>query len=320
MIEAYDRICRRRGVLDFDGLLESATQLLEHDDDVRDAFRWRTRHLFVDELQDMNPAQFDLLAAMAGDDPDLFCVGDPNQSIYGWNGADPHLARRPRRTVAADAGAHLCRATTDRPRRSSRGRPAALDRGPLDLIPASEGGSVPRIVAFADDEAEAAGVAAWCRSVHGRRAVLAPDGRACPDERRARPHRRGVRARRRAGLRLGAEHSPASDLEADGPRRAEPPEGEDAVVLSTIHRAKGLEWDHVAVTGLEEGHLPMSSATTAEQLAEERRLLYVAMTRPEQELLLTWSARGGSATRVEVPHARRDGARRDERRAQAARG
>jgi DNA helicase II / ATP-dependent DNA helicase PcrA len=296
VLEAYDRVCRRRGVLDFDGLLEAATQLLEHDVDVRDAFRWRTRLLFVDELQDMNPAQFDLLAAMAGEDPDLFAVGDPNQSIYGWNGADPDLldelvARWPPTRVL----------TLPRNHRSTeaivRAATAALDRGPLDLVAASDGGGVPRIVAFPDDDAEAEGVASWCRSVHGpartwrQTAVLARTNAAL-DALAAACERAGVPV-----LRLGAEQSPASDLEADGPRWVDGAENPDAVVLSTIHRAKGLEWDHVAVTGVQEGNLPMSSATTAEQLDEERRLLYVAMTRPENELICTWSSRGGTTSR-----------------------
>ena len=40
-------------------------------------------------MQDVNPAQFRLLTTMLADDPDLFVVGDPNQSVYGFNGADP---------------------------------------------------------------------------------------------------------------------------------------------------------------------------------------------------------------------------------------
>ena len=58
------------------------------------AVRWRNRHVFVDEMQDVNPAQFRFLRLLVGDDPDLFVVGDPNQSVYGWNGADPSLLDR----------------------------------------------------------------------------------------------------------------------------------------------------------------------------------------------------------------------------------
>ena len=52
------------------------------------AQRWRFRHLFVDEFQDVNPLQFRLLQGWLGDRADLCVVGDPNQAIYSWNGAD----------------------------------------------------------------------------------------------------------------------------------------------------------------------------------------------------------------------------------------
>ncbi|WP_040438055.1 ATP-dependent DNA helicase UvrD2 [Aestuariimicrobium kwangyangense] len=61
------------------------------------------------------------------------------------------------------------------------------------------------------------------------------------------------------------------------------------VTLATIHSAKGLEWDAVAVTGVHEGSLPFVLATTDEQLAEEQRLLYVAVTRARFHLRVSWS-------------------------------
>ncbi|HEY8081360.1 MAG TPA: ATP-dependent helicase, partial [Acidimicrobiales bacterium] len=296
VLDAYDRLCRQRGVLDFDGLLEEATVLLERDTTARDAFRWRTRYLFVDELQDMNPAQFDLLCAMAGDDPDLFGVGDANQSIYGWNGADPHLL-----DVVASRWPPTRVLSLPRNHRSTdaivRVATAALDQGPLDLVAATEGGALPTVLGFPDDEAEAAAVAAWCRSVRGptrswRQTAILARTNAALDALESACGAAGVPA-----LRLGAEQSPASDLEADDARRWDTPEVPDAVVLSTIHRAKGLEWDHVAVTGLAEGSLPLGSASTTAQIDEERRLLYVAMTRPESELVLTWSSEHGAVAR-----------------------
>ena len=53
--------------------------------------RWRFRHLFVDEFQDISPAQFRLVRAWLGDRTDLCVVGDPNQAIYGFAGADSDL-------------------------------------------------------------------------------------------------------------------------------------------------------------------------------------------------------------------------------------
>jgi DNA helicase-2/ATP-dependent DNA helicase PcrA len=67
--------------------------------------------------------------------------------------------------------------------------------------------------------------------------------------------------------------------------------GQATVTLSTIHKAKGLEWDAVFVARCVEGSLPSSYATTPAQLAEERRLLYVAATRARRWLHLSWSVK-----------------------------
>ena len=67
-------------------------------------------------------------------------------------------------------------------------------------------------------------------------------------------------------------------------------EGADAVQLMTVHSAKGLEFDAVFITGLEEGLFPHeNSATEPEGLEEERRLMYVAITRARQRLYLSFS-------------------------------
>jgi DNA helicase-2/ATP-dependent DNA helicase PcrA len=65
-----------------------------------------------------------------------------------------------------------------------------------------------------------------------------------------------------------------------------------AVVLSTLHSAKGLEWDSVHIAGLSEGLLPIGYAQDAAALDEERRLLYVGLTRARSRLSLSWARRG----------------------------
>jgi DNA helicase II / ATP-dependent DNA helicase PcrA len=63
----------------------------------------------------------------------------------------------------------------------------------------------------------------------------------------------------------------------------------DGVTLTSMHAAKGLEWDAVLVPGLVEGIVPIVHARTPEAVAEERRLLYVAVTRAREHLYLSWS-------------------------------
>jgi len=67
------------------------------------------------------------------------------------------------------------------------------------------------------------------------------------------------------------------------------------VTLATLHAAKGLEWDHVHLVGMSEGLLPISYATSFDDIDEERRLAYVGITRAGRSLSLSWSERGGAA-------------------------
>jgi DNA helicase-2/ATP-dependent DNA helicase PcrA len=72
----------------------------------------------------------------------------------------------------------------------------------------------------------------------------------------------------------------------------------DAVELATFHAAKGLEWPVVFVVGLEQGLVPIGHADTPAARAEERRLLYVALTRAEIELHCSWAERRTFASRA----------------------
>jgi DNA helicase-2/ATP-dependent DNA helicase PcrA len=71
----------------------------------------------------------------------------------------------------------------------------------------------------------------------------------------------------------------------------------EAVTLATMHAAKGLEWDAVLLPCLAEGIMPIVYARTQEAIEEERRLLYVAVTRAREHLVLSWQQAGGKRSR-----------------------
>jgi DNA helicase-2/ATP-dependent DNA helicase PcrA len=71
----------------------------------------------------------------------------------------------------------------------------------------------------------------------------------------------------------------------------------DAVTLATMHAAKGLEWDAVILPALAEGIMPIVYARTQDAIDEERRLLYVAVTRAREHLVLSWAQSSGKRSR-----------------------
>ncbi|WP_307038786.1 ATP-dependent helicase [Agromyces ramosus] len=83
----------------------------------------------------------------------------------------------------------------------------------------------------------------------------------------------------------------ADDLRARAEAQHEPTVS--AVTLATLHSAKGLEWDEVFIVGLNEGMLPIAYAKGFDAIDEERRLLYVGITRARRRLELSWARRGG---------------------------
>jgi DNA helicase II / ATP-dependent DNA helicase PcrA len=84
----------------------------------------------------------------------------------------------------------------------------------------------------------------------------------------------------------------ADDLRARAEAQHEPTVS--AVTLATLHSAKGLEWDEVHLVGLPEGMLPIAYAKGFDAIDEERRLLYVGITRARRRLTLSWPRSGGA--------------------------
>jgi DNA helicase-2/ATP-dependent DNA helicase PcrA len=86
--ERYQELLTENGALDFDDLLMKTVQLLSKDAETRAKYQRRYPFILVDEWQDTNMAQYELVKLLAGDRANLFVVGDEDQSIYRFRGAD----------------------------------------------------------------------------------------------------------------------------------------------------------------------------------------------------------------------------------------
>ena len=91
VFEAYEKTKKKRGVVDLNDFLTFVVHEARRDQRYIESVNFQYKHLSVDEAQDMNPLQFEFLKVLSGTSPDLFLVGDPNQAIYGFNGADKTL-------------------------------------------------------------------------------------------------------------------------------------------------------------------------------------------------------------------------------------
>ena len=90
----YTAWLAHRNMLDFDDLVAKAEELLRTRGDIADAIAARWDYLLVDEFQDVNAVQYDLLKRLAAPHGNFFAVGDDEQSIFTWTGADPYVLVR----------------------------------------------------------------------------------------------------------------------------------------------------------------------------------------------------------------------------------
>ena len=86
--ESYRKELRKANALDFDDLLLEAVRLLRSSAEVRERYNRRYRYLLIDEYQDTNRPQYELMKLLAGAEHNVCVVGDEDQSIYSWRGAD----------------------------------------------------------------------------------------------------------------------------------------------------------------------------------------------------------------------------------------
>jgi superfamily I DNA/RNA helicase len=115
LFQRYIEHLRRQNMLDFDDLVALTAEMLREHPEVAADIASRWDYVLVDEFQDLNPAQYEILKSLAWGHRNMFGVGDDEQSIFSWTGADPTILKR----FATDFGIALP-IILDRNRRCSR--------------------------------------------------------------------------------------------------------------------------------------------------------------------------------------------------------
>ena len=380
LLSTYEQVKRDRGVIDFEDVLLYTVGLLAEHPQVAATVREQYHHLVVDEYQDVSPLQQALLDQWLGDRDELCVVGDPNQTIYTFAGADPSFLTGFTSRYPGAAVVQLIRDYRSTPQVVALAN-RLLDGSPdgrrtrLELVGQRASGPEPELREHADETSEAKAVAAAITALvaagtparevavlfrtngqsetyeqalsdAGVPYVLRGGERFFdrPEVREARLLLRGA-ARSLDGDELPAmvrgvlsssgwsEVAPsgggavrerwesltalarlADDLAAAGTvttlaefvaeldERADAQHAPtvDGVTLASLHAAKGLEWDAVFIVGVTDGMIPITYAETVEAAEEERRLLYVGVTRARERLVISWPlarAPGGRASR-----------------------
>ena len=88
LFQKYEHKLKRYNSLDFDDLIVKTNLLFEENPDLREKYSERFKYVFVDEYQDTNDTQYELIKNLVSKNDNICCVGDSDQSIYGWRGAN----------------------------------------------------------------------------------------------------------------------------------------------------------------------------------------------------------------------------------------
>jgi len=283
LAQRYGVVKRRRGVVDHSDLVTLAAEALR-EPTLAASVRYDCAHLLVDEAQDLTPAQWRLIDLLTPDRAGLTLVGDPEQAIYAFAGADPTaLGRR-----ARSPGAVVCRLT-----RTFRSTPQiarvanGLRRDPSGRLRSQRpDGPEPVVRCFDDVVAEAAAVAAELRATrasgHGWRsmAVLArTNAQLIPV----------VDALRRRGIPLAGHARPGADWRLaiaralpEGPLRHLEPDLEGLVARAIESDAAAPEWPR-GTHPTDRGH--ETSGRVAEMARLVRDLIDLDRTADRETLL-----------------------------------
>jgi DNA helicase-2/ATP-dependent DNA helicase PcrA len=301
VVDAYARALRTRNWIDFDDLVGLALRMLSDHPETVTQYREKFRFISVDEFQDIDEPQYRLIAQLAPPGANLAVIGDPDQAIYGFRGADASCFARLRRDHAPSevrlqrnyrSSGTIVAASAQMLGSSERAAEAMVramqeritihaaptERAEAEFIVQTIEGLIGGHSFFSIDSGRA-GDGAADLSFSDIAVLYRADAQSAPL----------LEALARSGIPfLKHGHDALADPEDRIAIDTTAPETiGDRVALLTLHAAKGLEFRVVFIVGLEDGILPLRFGPGDDMLAEERRLFYVGMTRAGDRLILT---------------------------------
>lgn len=290
--DGYEEKLQKQNVLDFDDLILKSVLLLKKDKEARDYYQNYWQYILIDEYQDTNKAQYELSRILAEKHKNICIIGDVDQAIYGWRGAD----FRNIINFENDYPEHTTIIFEENYRSTQNILEAAAKvieknkiRKPKKLLATKEKGAEMSLFEAMDETEEAEFV------VHKIKELFNEPSQKIQPSDIAVLFRANFQSRifeevclkhqipyQIIDLQYG--HLESSRRQSAFNRKKE------AVRLMTVHSAKGLEFKIVFIVGLEQGLFPhINHLSSKEEQEEERRLFYVALTRAKEKLFLSFS-------------------------------
>jgi DNA helicase-2/ATP-dependent DNA helicase PcrA len=289
-----------RNQIDFNDMLLIDCHVLQTPGELANSIRSTIGHLTVDEYQDLSPLQHRLVQLWLGENRNICVVGDPAQTIYSFAGATSYYLKN----FDTEFGPLSADLTLNTDYRSTpqiiRYANKLLQTSPeredyIRLDSTRRSGARVQTTAYEDDVAEARGVARRIAKMVQQGATM----KDCAVLTRVNAQQTVIcRALHEEGIRYRVRtesgwHNASLTSSVEG-RKAlmeslDHHEDQGVVTVSTIHAAKGLEFEHVWIVGCTEGLIPFASPAAGDALEEERRLFYVGVTRAVDTLQLSLS-------------------------------
>ena len=296
IVSEYERSKEEKDYLDFDDILTKTRDYLYRNPEELKRIQKRFKYILIDEFQDINPIQYEVISMIADVHRNIFAVGDDDQSIYAFRGANPVIMQEFLRdypdcrhivlSVNYRSGSNIVKKAGNLIKHNK-------NRIPKEIVSGNHFAGTVTIKHLRNEESE------YRELVHS---ILKVDRSEYPD----------------SAIMLRTNHIPAAMLLAlheksipvfcrENPKETFGPvniynvkvnnqdlnalrnmnlRDERGIRIITMHSSKGLEYLNVWIPDVYEGNIPIRQAKTEDEIEEERRLFYVAVTRAKKCLTI----------------------------------